>query len=117
MPGRAGRREHDWQPAVDAPAWMTMAWLLEDMATWLTPLAEDHISVLGFESPSQDWCDVRLLAGQDRYRVRIRLAHRRALLDFPAMYLRDLFTEGRQRAYLSGEGGDEERVVDLRDVW
>lgn len=117
VPGRAGRREHDWQPAVDAPAWMVMAWLLEDMATWITPLAEDHIFVLGFEAPSQDWCDVLLLDGDVRYRVRIRLAHRRELLDFPGMYLRDMFSEGRQHAYISSEAGSKEQVVDLRDVW
>lgn len=117
VPGRVGRREHDWQPAVDAPAWMVMAWLLEDMSTWITPLAEDHTLVLGFEAPSQDWCDVLLLNGDDRYRVRIRLAHRHELLDFPGMYLRDMFSEGRQRAYISPESGPNEQVVDLRDVW
>ncbi|MER5257917.1 hypothetical protein [Streptomyces sp. NPDC002855] len=116
VPGRAGRREHDWQPAAHAPSWMNMAWLLEDMATWITPLAEDHILTIGFQSTSQDWCDVLLLDGEAPYRVRIGLAHRHELLDFPGMYLRDMFAEGRQHNYLSPEVQQHEQVVDLRNI-
>ncbi|MFD5098257.1 hypothetical protein [Streptomyces albidochromogenes] len=45
VPGREGRREYDWQPASDAPAWMNMAWLLEDLATWIQFLAEEHVTL------------------------------------------------------------------------
>ncbi|MFF1717152.1 hypothetical protein [Streptomyces sp. NPDC058268] len=116
VPGRAGRREHDWQPAANAPSWMNMAWLLEDMATWITPLAQDHVLMLGIQSASHDWCDVLLRDSEDRYRVRIGLARRRELLDFPGMYLRDMFAEGRQHQYLSPEVQQDEQVVDLRNI-
>ncbi|MFF4904049.1 hypothetical protein ACFY2T_04235 [Streptomyces sp. NPDC001260] len=33
--GREARRTYDWQPAADAPSWMNMAWLLDDLAAWV----------------------------------------------------------------------------------
>lgn len=116
QPGRAGRREHDWQPATAAPSWMNLSWLLEDLATWVQPMADDHITVVGLEAPEPDWCDVLLLDGDSTYRVRIALAGRREVLDFPGMYLRDLFTEGRYRAHLTPGLAGELPVVDLRTV-
>lgn len=116
QPGRAGRREYDWQPAVAAPSWMNTAWLLEDLATWVQPLADDHITVDGLEAPEPDWCDVLLGYGDSAYRVRIAVAGRNQVLDFPGMYLRDLFTEGRHRAQLTPGPAGEVPVVDLRTV-
>ncbi|MFD9460908.1 hypothetical protein [Streptomyces sp. NPDC060027] len=110
--GREARRTYDWQPAADAPSWMNMAWLLEDLAAWVDPMAEDGITLLGLEAPEPDWCDVLVLDGDSRLRVRIALAGRRDVLDFPGMFLRDLFAEGRSRAHLT----EDRSVVDLRDV-
>ncbi|MFD8970643.1 hypothetical protein ACFV0C_37600 [Streptomyces sp. NPDC059568] len=116
VPGRAGRREYDWQPAVEAPSWMQLAWLLEDLATWIDPLAEEHVTLIGVESSVAHWCDVLVRDGDTEYRVRIALADREDLLDFPGIYLRDLFAEGRQRRYLVAEPREEMAVVDLRGV-
>ncbi|MEV6319246.1 hypothetical protein [Streptomyces sp. NPDC051776] len=116
VPGREGRREHDWQPAADAPAWMQMAWLLEDLATWVHPLAEEHITLTGIEAPESQWCDVLLRDGDTAYRVRILLTGRDEPLDFPGMYLRDMFTEGRHRDHLMAEEPGDLPVVDLRSV-
>ncbi|WNZ09442.1 hypothetical protein [Streptomyces sp. 11x1] len=116
QPGRAGRREYDWQPGLAAPSWMNVAWLLEDLATWVQQMADDHITVVGLEAPEPDWCDVLILDGDTTYRVRIAVASRREVLDFPGMYLRDLFAEGRYRAYLTPGLAGELPVVDLRTV-
>ncbi|MGW3667430.1 hypothetical protein [Streptomyces sp. NPDC005141] len=110
--GREARRMYDWQPAASAPAWMNMAWLLDDLASWVDQMADDHITLIGIEAPESHWCDVLLLDGDSRYRVRMTLADRREILDFPGMYLREMFIEGRYRAYLV-EG---QPVVDLRAV-
>jgi hypothetical protein len=107
---REARRKYDWQPAADAPPWMNMAWLLEDLASWIGPMADDRISIVGIEAPEPYWCDVLVLDGDSRYRVRISLANRRDILDFPGMYLRDMFAEGRYRKYLAGNRS----LVDLR---
>lgn len=116
VPGREGRREHDWQPAADAPGWMQLAWLLEDLATWAEPLAEEDITLAGLESPVPDRCDVLLRDGDTAYRVRIGLTGRNVLLDFPGMYLRDLFTEGRHHARLTHDPAHPTPVVDLRGL-
>ncbi|MFI1438659.1 hypothetical protein [Streptomyces fructofermentans] len=116
QPGRAGRREHDWQPAIDAPPWMTLAWLLEDLATWIRQMADDHITVIGLEAPEPDWCDLLIRDGDSIHRVRIAVAGRRDVLDFPGMYLRDLFAEGRYRDHLSPGLSGALPVVDLRTV-
>ncbi|MCZ4514001.1 hypothetical protein O3Q52_38880 [Streptomyces sp. ActVer] len=114
--GREGRRKYDWQPAAGAPSWMNMAWLLEDLAAWVGQMAEDRIALIGLEAPESDWCDVLVLDGDSRYRVRIALANRRDLLDFPGMYLREMFTEGRYRTYLAPDLAQDQPVVDLRNV-
>ncbi|WP_051856157.1 hypothetical protein [Streptomyces sp. NRRL B-1347] len=119
VPGRQGRREYDWQPAVDAPPWMNMAWLLEDMATWIPQLAEDQVTLTGFSAPTANWCDVRVRTREGNYQIRIKLADRRQTLDFPGMYLRDLFAEARHLQYLVPSASSDARdaqVVDLRDV-
>ncbi|MEU4686838.1 hypothetical protein [Streptomyces xinghaiensis] len=116
VPGREGRRVHDWQPAADAPSWMNMAWLLDDLASWIAPMAEEHITVTGLEAPTPEWCDVLVADGDTRLRVRIALAHRREPLDFPGMYLRDMFTEGRYRTYLAPGLAEDRPVVDLRAI-
>ncbi|MEU0332817.1 hypothetical protein [Streptomyces sp. NPDC006193] len=110
--GREARRTYDWQPAADAPSWMNMAWLLEDLAAWVGQMAEDRITLVGIEAPEPDWCDVLVLDGDSRYRVRIALADRDEVLDFPGMYLREMFAEGRYRSYLT----EDRSVVDLRGV-
>ncbi|MFJ4439749.1 hypothetical protein [Streptomyces sp. NPDC088923] len=110
--GREARRTYDWQPAAGAPAWMNMAWLLDDLAAWVGQMAEDHVTVTGVEAPTPGWCDVLIRDGDTPYRARITLAERIEILDFPAMYLRDLFTEGRHRDHLSEDGS----LVDLRGV-
>ncbi|GGX10414.1 hypothetical protein GCM10010297_35000 [Streptomyces malachitofuscus] len=114
--GREGRRTYDWQPAAGAPSWMNMAWLLEDLAAWVGQMAEDRITVIGLEAPEADWCDVLVLDGDSRYRVRIALANRRDPLDFPGIYLRDMFAEGRYRTYLAPGLVQGLPLVDLRDV-
>ncbi|MBW8735954.1 MAG: hypothetical protein JF621_02060 [Streptomyces turgidiscabies] len=114
--GPEGRRTYDWQPAADAPAWMNMAWLLDDLAAWVDAMAEDHITVTGIDAPEADYCDVLVLDGDSRYRVRIALAGRKSVLDFPGMYLRELFAEGRHRPYLTTHPTWDRPVVDLRAV-
>ncbi|OEJ23189.1 hypothetical protein BGM19_36380 [Streptomyces agglomeratus] len=117
VPGRQGRREYDWQPATHAPAWMNMAWLLEDLATWIQPLADEHVTLLGIEAPLPHWCDILLRDGDTAYRVRVALADRSEPLDFPGMYLRDMLTEGRHRDHLTPtDSEDETPLVDLRTV-
>ncbi|MFF1419838.1 hypothetical protein [Streptomyces sp. NPDC058280] len=116
VPGREGRRVYDWQPATEAPSWMLMAWLLEDLATWIDPLAGEHVTLTGVEAPVPHWCDVLVRADDTAYRVRIALADRDELLDFPGMYLRDLFAEGRQHQYLTPGPDQGIPVVDLRGV-
>jgi hypothetical protein len=116
QPGREGRRKYDWQPAIAAPSWMHLAWLLEDLATWVQQMADDYITVVGIEAPEPDWCDVLILDGDSAYRARIALTGRREVLDFPGMYLRDLFAEGRHRAYLTPHLSGELPVVDLRTI-
>ncbi|GAA2251695.1 hypothetical protein GCM10010232_44730 [Streptomyces amakusaensis] len=116
VPGREGRRAYDWQPAADAPSWMNMAWLLEDLAVWVHQMADDRITVTGVEAPEPDWCDVLVLDGDSRYRARLRLAGRDEPLDFPGMYLRDLFAEGRWRDRLVPGRVGGVPVVDLRDT-
>ncbi|MBT2510764.1 hypothetical protein J7I98_34075 [Streptomyces sp. ISL-98] len=116
VPGREGRREYDWQPATDAPAWMNMAWLLEDLAAWIVALANEHVTLVGAESPHPHWCDVLVRDGDTAYRVRIALAGRRDPLDFPGMYLRDLFAEGRHRDHLAPAPEEGTPLVDLRTV-
>ena len=113
---REGRRKYDWQPAADAPAWMNMAWLLDDLAAWIAVMAEDHITVTGLDTPEPDCCDVLVLDGDSRHRVRIALAGRTSVLVFPGMYLRELFAEGRYRTYLTADTPQEWPVVDLRAV-
>ncbi|MFD9908764.1 hypothetical protein [Streptomyces sp. NPDC059063] len=119
VPGREGRRAYDWQPAVHAPHWMNLAWLLEDMATWVPQLAEEQVTLTGIAAPVADWCDVLTHTRDGSFRVRIKLAQRDELLDFPGMYLRDLFAEARHLRHLapsaSSHAGDA-RLVDLRDV-
>ncbi|MFJ5773585.1 hypothetical protein [Streptomyces sp. NPDC093094] len=114
--GREGRRTHDWQPAADAPAWMNLAWLLDDLAAWAGQMAEDRVVVQGLDAPHPDRCDLLLLDGDTRYRVRIALAGREELLDHPGMFLRDLFAEGRARAHLVRDAGEDRALVDLRAV-
>ncbi|MEU8794568.1 hypothetical protein [Streptomyces sp. NPDC048643] len=109
---REARRIYDWQPAADAPAWMNMAWLLDDLASWVGPMADDRISIVGIEASEPDWCDVLVLDGDSSYRVRISLANRREILDFPGMYLRDMFAEGRYRTYLT----QDPSLIDLRNI-
>ncbi|MBH1937263.1 hypothetical protein I5Q34_23840 [Streptomyces sp. AV19] len=116
VPGREGRREYDWQPATEAPSWMQMAWLLEDMATWIEPLADEQVTLIGVESPLPDWCDVLVRHGDTAYRVRIALADRTEPLDFPGMYLRDMFAEGRHRKYVAPGTEQGMPVADLRGV-
>lgn len=110
--GRAGRREYDWQPAPEAPEYLHLAWLLADLAEWVTALAEKRIAVTGVEAPEPGWCDVLVRDGDTAYRVRIGLAGRTEPLDFPGMYLLELFAEGRYRRYLTADA----QVVDLRGV-
>ncbi|MDX3696967.1 hypothetical protein PV726_43375 [Streptomyces europaeiscabiei] len=116
QPGREGRRKYDWQPAIAAPSWMNLAWLLEDLATWVQQMADDHITLVGLEAPEPAWCDLLVLDGDSAYRARIALACRREVLDFPGMYLRDLFAEGHYRAYLTPGLAEKLPVVDLRTV-
>lgn len=71
---------------------------------------------VGFESPLPDWCDVLVRDGDTAYRVRIALAGREEPLDFPSMYLRDMFAEGRHREHVAPEPTQGMRVVDLRGV-
>jgi hypothetical protein len=113
---REGRRTYDWQPAADAPAWMNLAWLLDDLAVWVGQMAEDHITLQGVDAPLPDRCDVLLLDGDTRCRARIALSGREEPLDHPGMFLRDLFAEGRSRRYLTEDAGEDRRVVDLRGV-
>ncbi|MGW3917385.1 hypothetical protein ACWEBX_38820 [Streptomyces sp. NPDC005070] len=110
--GREARRTYDWQPGADAPAWMNMAWLLDDLAAWVDQMAVDRITLIGIEAPEPHSCDVLVLDGDSRYHVRLALADRRDVLDFPGMYLREMFAEGRYRAYLL----EDQPVVDLRGV-
>ncbi|MFF3614858.1 hypothetical protein [Streptomyces sp. NPDC002580] len=110
--GREARRVYDWQPAADAPSWMNMAWLLDDLAAWVDQMAGDGITLVGLEAPEPHWCDVLVLDGDTRCRVRMALADRRDVLDFPGMYLREMFAEGRYDAYLT----EDRSVVDLRGV-
>ncbi|NBE55921.1 hypothetical protein [Streptomyces boluensis] len=115
VPGPAGRRTDDWQPAADAPLWMNTAWLLDDLAASITPLAEDQVQALGLEAPpGADWCDLSVRDGDSLLRVRIQLAGRREPLEFPGMFLRELFTEGRYRDHLAAEPDRGVPVVDLR---
>ncbi|MGW6457393.1 hypothetical protein ACWF94_15970 [Streptomyces sp. NPDC055078] len=109
---RAGRREYDWQPAPGAPAHLQMAWLLADLSEWVVPMAEKQIAVTGVEAPEAAWCELGIRDGDTAYRVRIALTDRTEPLDFPGMYLLELFAEGRHREYLSAG----ESVVDLRGV-
>ncbi|NEA44558.1 hypothetical protein [Streptomyces sp. SID11385] len=110
--GREARRTYDWQPAAAAPAWMNMAWLLDDLAAWVGQMAEDHVVLAGVESPEPDWCDVLVRDGDTPYRARLALAARDEVLDYPGMYLRELFAEGRHRDHLAENG----TLVDLRGV-
>ncbi|GGZ30467.1 hypothetical protein [Streptomyces poonensis] len=113
---RQGRRTYDWQPAVHAPAWMTMAWLLEDIAAFSGQMADDHIAVTGLEAPTSQICDLLVRDGDSHYRVRIALADREQLLDNPGMFLHEVFAEGRYRNYLRTPSGADTAIVDLRDV-
>ncbi|MFE1440028.1 hypothetical protein [Streptomyces sp. NPDC058739] len=113
---RRGRRRYDWQPAADAPAWMNLAWLLDDLAAWIGVMAEDHITVQGLDAPEPGHCDVLLLDGDTRLRARVALTARTEPLDHPGMFLRDLFAEGRSRGYLVRDAGEDGWVVDLRGV-
>ncbi|MFG2196141.1 hypothetical protein [Streptomyces sp. NPDC048639] len=115
VPGREGRRKHDWQPAPAAPSWMQMAWLLEDLATWAESMAEEHVTLTGIDAPQPQWCDILLRDG-DAYRVRIALTGRDEPLDFPGMYLRDLVTEGRHRDHLTTDETSDVPVVDMRRI-
>jgi hypothetical protein len=118
VPGREGRREYDWQPAPTAPSWMHMAWLLEDLATWVDPLFEEGVTLDGIDAPHAQHCDVLVRHEDTAYRVRIALTGRRDQLDFPGMYLRDMFTEGRHHAHLAAAAADPggAALVDLRGV-
>ncbi|MGX9921663.1 hypothetical protein ACWIG4_17615 [Streptomyces sp. NPDC002248] len=110
--GREARRTYDWQPAAAAPSWRNMAWLLDDLAAWVGQMAEDHVVLAGVESPEPDWCDVLVRDGDTPYRARLALAARDEVLDYPGMYLRELFAEGRHRDHLTENG----TLVDLRGV-
>ncbi|MER6916876.1 hypothetical protein ABT354_34970 [Streptomyces sp. NPDC000594] len=116
LPGTEGRRGFDWTPAPEAPSWMQLAWLLKDLGEWLSMLAEAQVTVEGLESPLADWCDVRVRDGDTRLRVRIALSGRTDALDFPGMYLHDLFREGRSQAHLVPGRAPADRLMDLRDV-
>lgn len=113
---RQGRRTYDWQPAIGAPAWMTMAWLLEDVAAFSSLMADAHIAVTGLEAPTSGTCDLLVRDGDSHYRVRIALANREQLLDNPGMFLYELFAEGRYRDYLHTPPGADTPIVDLSDV-
>lgn len=54
--------------------------------------------------------------GDTAYRVRIALAGREEPLDFPSMYLRDMFAEGRHREHVAPEPTQGMPVVDLLGV-
>ncbi|WEV27980.1 hypothetical protein OYE22_24515 [Streptomyces sp. 71268] len=110
---RAWRADHDWQPAPKSPPHLQLAWLLDDMSTWLADLSEIQVTVDGLDAPVPDWCDVLLRDGDTRLRARVQLANRNEPLDFPGMYLRDLFAEGRASDYVADEFP---HVVDLRTV-
>ncbi|MEV7864749.1 hypothetical protein AB0P17_01275 [Streptomyces sp. NPDC088124] len=108
---REGRREYDWQPAADAPAYLHLAWLLAELSEWETAMTEKHVTIVRVECPDPGTCDLLLLDGDTTYRVRVALAQRKKPLDFPGMYLLELFAEGRHRQYLAGPV-----TVDLREV-
>ncbi|MFI2029001.1 hypothetical protein [Streptomyces buecherae] len=110
---RAWRAHHDWQPAPESPPYLQMAWLLDDMSTWLADLSEIQVTVDGLAAPEPDWCDVLIRDGDTRLQARVQLADRSEPLDFPGMYLRDLFAEGRASHYIA-DGSP--KVVDLRAV-
>ncbi|MET8556297.1 hypothetical protein ABZV64_15225 [Streptomyces sp. NPDC004959] len=110
--GREARRVYDWQPAAGAPSWMNMAWLLDDLAAWAGQMAADDVALAGVEAPEPHWCDVLVRDGDTPYRARLTLADRDEVLDYPGMYLRELFAEGRHRDHLTENGS----LVDLRGV-
>ncbi|GLF94891.1 hypothetical protein [Streptomyces yaizuensis] len=111
-----GRRPPDWRPAADAPAWLHLAWLLDDLAAWTVALAEERITVTGLEAPRPEWCDLLLRDGDTSCRARITLADRATTLDFPGMYLCELLAEGRYRDQLVPAPGTGRPLIDLRGV-
>lgn len=110
------RRAVFWQPAPEAPPYLHLAWLVNEIATELSALAEEAITVFGIDSPTTSWAELRAAFRDTSYRVRIGLAGRDEPLDFPGMYLREMFTAGRHRRYLATGTAAETPLIDLRGV-
>ncbi|WP_432095645.1 hypothetical protein [Streptomyces sp. bgisy100] len=151
------RREAFWQPAPHAPAYLHLAWLLNELGEELNTLRAAGLILLRAESPEPDSVDLILVhhplhtaaeppanvspegetrcqasyqppeTGQDQrvtgtstgttYRVRIQLQHRGHPLEFPAMYLRELFEESRHTRWMTTSTTHSPLpLVDLRSV-
>jgi hypothetical protein len=116
FPSHELRRQSFWQPGAAAPSYLHLAWLLEDLGQATAELADAGVTVARIDSPSAEYVDVTFTSDcpprSGTHRIRFRLEDRAGPLEFPAMYVRDLFASGdHDRLRVSGEG-----VIDLRDI-
>jgi hypothetical protein len=113
----AHRREYYWLPAADAPAYVQLAWLLAELANGLPELIETGVRPLGLTATDAH-ADLRVRypgLGGPVYRLRIGLGGRSTPMEFPAIFIAELFQGGRQERWLDRtEAG--EPLVDLRGV-
>ncbi|MFF8958827.1 hypothetical protein [Streptomyces sp. NPDC014894] len=107
------RNEWVWMPAPPSPPWAHLAWLVTDLGDQYGMLGEHGVELLGVDAPSRSRADLLVAHAGARRRVRVALEGRTEPIENAAMFVGELFGEGRHTRYAADGAGD---LVDVSGV-